>query len=103
MPGVFPVEIGAAGIVGSPGLFGAIGGAEGTEGMGAIPVFPEVLGASLLGTSFSFGISLGGVVVGVVVGVIGAIVVPQHGLATGPQHDGFLKDHDLILSRRFGR
>jgi hypothetical protein len=97
--------MGAAGIVGKPPGLGAIGGivgavTAGTEGRGASPVLPEILGASLLGTSFSFCMSLGGV--GIVVGTTGEMGAAQ-GLTTGPHsQDGFLQ-HPLILSSKLGR
>jgi hypothetical protein len=97
-PGAFPVEIGAAGIVGRGDGLGAIGGAGGIEGIGASPVVPEGLGASDFGVSFAFGISLG-VDVGAGAGVTGTAGVAQ---GSQPQ-DGFLKDQLLILSSRFGR
>ena len=75
--------------------FGAIGGIEGTGGIDNEPVFPEVLG-----TSFSFGISTGGVVVGATAGAPGV----AQGLTTGPQQSGFLQQPQaLTFSRRFGR
>lgn len=73
---------------------GAIDGAKGTTG--ASDEVPEL---PVLGTSFSFGMSLGGAA-GVVVGM-GAIGASQ-GETVGPQQSGFLQQL-LILSSRLGR
>jgi hypothetical protein len=91
-------------MAGNPDGLGAIGGTDGTEGIGASPVLPEVLGGVVVfGISFSLGISLGGIVVGGVTGAMGVIGVAQ-GLATGPHsHEDFLQQPALILSSRLGR
>jgi hypothetical protein len=98
-----PLEIGVYGTVGTVTELGAVEGVAGTGGIESDPLLPEGFGASPFGISFSFGISLGGRVVGVVGTTTGAPGVAQ-GLATGPHSQVFfLQPAALSLSNRLGR